>query len=247
MDVEAPDLMDVEAPDLTAHTTYLPITVSEGDQTASGVVNGTITSVRGVVNNAVLSGRVSIGVETRGSIDRVEFRLGGAKTVTWTEHSPPWWFMGNDGNDRTGWDTTGFPDGVYILTITAIGQNNRSARTERTFTLANRSIPADSVIGGNGVFISAARVQAIRQAVSDRRAPNYAAYQRLLDECDDAGREAPNPPRTLSVPNFYENPAGHGRAKAAVKNDSNNAYALALCYRITGHEGFARAAITSRA
>ncbi|MBC8162412.1 MAG: alginate lyase family protein [Roseiflexaceae bacterium] len=137
------------------------------------------------------------------------------------------------------------PDGSYPLGSVEVAVGNAAApglTAHKTYLPLSASAGnATSVFNSTGVFISTARVQAIRQAVSDRRAPNYAAYERLLYECNNAMRTAPNPPRTLYVPPFYENPDGHGRAKEAVKNDSNNAYALALCYRITGNESFAQA------
>ena len=199
----------------------------------------------GVENNSILTGRVYIGIETSGSVDRVEFRLDGPRTATWTEQGAPWWLFGNDGDRRVGWDTTGYPDGSYRIRIAAIGNDNSAATTERTFLVANRSYPAGTSstgLGSNGVFLSPARVQAIRRAVSERRAPNYEAYQRLTRECTDALEDTPSPPRTLYVPPYYDDPGGHSRAKDAVKTDSNNAYALALCYRITGNETFARGA-----
>lgn len=134
------------------------------------------------------------------------------------------------------------PDGSYPLGAIEVTNGNSPAKGQKVY---KTYLPISVLVGApapTSVFISTARVQAIRQAVSDQRAPNYEAYRRLLYECGNAMREAPTPPRTLYVPPWYQNPDGHSQASAAVQNDSNNAYALALCYRITGNETFAQAA-----
>ena len=132
------------------------------------------------------------------------------------------------------------PDGSYLL-----GSVNIAGEKAASLGLATYKTYLPLIASTNAftnVFISTARIQAIRQAVSDKRAPNYEAYKRLLYECNNAVEETPSPPRTLYVPPFYEDPDGHGRAKEAVKKDSNNAYGLALCYRITGNNIYAQSA-----
>ena len=141
------------------------------------------------------------------------------------------------------------PDGSYPLgtvEVTTADATSRGRRVYKTYLPINVLVGAPAPTPAptpTSVFISTARVQAIRQAVSEQRAPNYEAYQRLLYECGNAMNEAPTPPRTLYVPPWYQDPNGHSRAGDAVQNDSNNAYALALCYRITGNESFAQAAV----
>ena len=93
------------------------------------------------------------------------------------------------------------------------------------------------------VFISAARIAAIRSAVAHQRSPNYRAYHDdLLNECRSALNAGQHAPRTIYVPGFYVDRAGHSRAKDAIKTDANNVYALGLCYRITDEERYAEVA-----
>ena len=95
------------------------------------------------------------------------------------------------------------------------------------------------------VFISPARMTAIRSAIQQQHNPNYAAYHdHLLGECQRALSAGEHAPRTIYVPGFYVDGAGHGKAKEAIQTDANNVYALGLCYRITDDDRYADAAAT---
>lgn len=229
--------VSVRAAQMGGTRLYLPLAQSPDGRAVARGISPSIQSVTGVSNGSVLRGRVYIGATTYGDVSSVEFNLTGPTSIDWTEAGSPWWFLGNNGSDKNGWDTTSTPDGSYKMVITASGGSG-SVRVERAFSVDNVQ---STTAFRNGVFITPARLTAIRKAVADRRSPNYSAYSRLVSDCDSARYEAPTPPSTLSVPNFYENPDGHARAKEAIKNDSNNAYALALCYRITGKAAYGEA------
>ena len=92
------------------------------------------------------------------------------------------------------------------------------------------------------VFISAARLSAIRSAVAQQRSPNYRAFRDLLGECQTALSAGQHAPHTIYVPGFYVDEAGHGKAKQPIQTDANNVYALGLCYGITHEERYAEAA-----
>lgn len=112
-----------------------------------------------------------------------------------------------------------------------------------------RESPTTTPIGGNSavpnrpVFISTARMAAIRNAIQQQHSPNYDAYRmNLLGECRSALGAGEHAPSTLYVPGYYVDRVGHGAAKAAIRIDANNVYALGLCYRITNDNRYAEAA-----
>ena len=110
-----------------------------------------ITRVVGVENGQTLSGTVYIGVETSGTVDRVEFRLEGPKTATWTEQGAPWWLFGNSRSDRAGWNTTTYPNGDYRLGIAAVTSSGGRETVTISFRVANgTAVPPSG--GGQSPF-----------------------------------------------------------------------------------------------
>ncbi|SCG37403.1 hypothetical protein [Micromonospora coxensis] len=96
-----------------------------------------ITQLAGVTEGATLSGTARIEARTSGTVDRVEFSLSGARTVTWTERQAPWYFLGNNGTIVPGWDAATAPDGAYTLAVRAIGPGGTSQQTVR-FTVGQQ-------------------------------------------------------------------------------------------------------------
>jgi len=92
------------------------------------------------------------------------------------------------------------------------------------------------------VFLSAERLAVLKQRVADKTEPTYSAYVAMKAEADAKKDLAPAVPEAWYVPGFYVDPAGHGKAKGALAGDANEAYALALLYRMTGDASYAAAA-----
>jgi hypothetical protein len=93
------------------------------------------------------------------------------------------------------------------------------------------------------VFISEARVQALRDAVATKAEPTWSAFQALRAVADKNLSRTPTVPEHWYVPGFYRDAEGHRAAKNGLRDDANAAYALALCYRMTGEPRYAESAI----
>lgn len=92
------------------------------------------------------------------------------------------------------------------------------------------------------VFLSEARIERLRAAVSQRQEPVWSAFQELLAAADAERDRTPTVPEHWYVPGFYRDAEGHRRAKNGLRDDANAAYTLALAYRLTEDRGYAEAA-----
>ncbi len=93
-----------------------------------------------------------------------------------------------------------------------------------------------------GVFLSPERLQALKTRLAQQAEPTWTAFQRLQQEAEAACQRQPSVPENWYVPGYYRDAAGHRRSKNALADDANSAYTLALCYRMTEDEKYARAA-----
>jgi hypothetical protein len=91
-------------------------------------------------------------------------------------------------------------------------------------------------------LISDARIEALQQRIADKQEPNYTAYIAMKERADQSLGRKPNPPEHWYIPGYYRDAEGHRTAKEVLKNDANDAYRLALCYRITQEERYAQSA-----
>ena len=92
------------------------------------------------------------------------------------------------------------------------------------------------------VFLTEARLAALRQRITDRVEPTWSAFQALQAEVTAWGELEPQVPEDWYVPGYYRDAEGHQTKKGVLMNDANHAYALALYARLTGDEDAARKA-----
>src|SRR6266545_2575135 len=81
-----------------------------------------IAEVRGINDGGSISGKVNVeAVVTGQNIAAVDFKLDhdGQAPVTYSDRRAPYFFLGNKNGAPKGWDTTQYPDGAYMMTITA--------------------------------------------------------------------------------------------------------------------------------
>jgi hypothetical protein len=96
---------------------------------------------------------------------------------------------------------------------------------------------------GQGVFLSGARLQVLKERIAGRIEPTYQAYVAMHREASARLDGQLHVPETWYVPGFYRDAEGHAAAKGGLQEDANTAYALALCYRLTGDPGYAAGAL----
>jgi hypothetical protein len=125
-------------PTATAQPTAVPPTATA---TPGSIGAPASTTIRGVSDGQVVSGRVAIERVASGDIAKVEFRLDGAKPAIHTEWMAPYYFMGDSGGKPTGWDTTQFPNGEYRLTVTTFMRNGQSGAETLRLQVGNGASP----------------------------------------------------------------------------------------------------------
>jgi hypothetical protein len=107
----------------------------------------------------------------------------------------------------------------------------------------NQPAPAPPSVGnGADVFISDARINALRDRVAKKTEPTYSAWTRMLRECNEQLNRESHAPSTWFVPFYYDDKERHASAKRGLEQDANTAYREALCYRITGDAKYAKTA-----
>ncbi|HBW51392.1 MAG TPA: hypothetical protein DEF47_15975, partial [Herpetosiphon sp.] len=83
---------------------------------------GQISRLSGVSNNQLVTGVLNIQAEVTGALpQKVEFALTGAQTTNYTDVNSPYYFMGNNGSQPNGWDSSTKPEGDYRLSATYVG------------------------------------------------------------------------------------------------------------------------------
>lgn len=93
----------------------------------------------------------------------------------------------------------------------------------------------------NGVFVSEARLVALKARIERRVEPTYGAFLRLQQSANAQLDRRPTVPAEWYVPAYYRDGPGHQKAKLSLANDANFAYELALMYRLTGKATYAQA------
>ncbi len=77
-----------------------------------------------------------------------------------------------------------------------------------------------------------AQIQQARRALAAGRAPQVAAWNRVLDRANEGLSELPSPVQDFHVPGYYEDAATHDAAKRVLRDDVNAAYSCALAWAI---------------
>ncbi|KAA3662234.1 MAG: hypothetical protein DWQ10_02895 [Calditrichaeota bacterium] len=95
----------------------------------------------------------------------------------------------------------------------------------------------------SSVFISDSLINALKKAVAEKRSPAYTAFEVCRMHADQNLDRTPTVPKQWYVPGYYHDAEGHRKAKNGLRDDANAAYAMALCYRVTGQEKYARSAV----
>lgn len=93
------------------------------------------------------------------------------------------------------------------------------------------------------VFISDSGILRLKEAVKEKNEPVYPAFAEVLKLADQNLERRPATPKIWYVPGYYNDAGGHRKAKNGLRDDANIAYAMALCFRITGEAKYAHSAI----
>jgi len=110
-------------------------------------------------------------------------------------------------------------------------------------TVASHAEAGDATAVTSGrVLLRAERITELKQAVTNKTEPTYAAWLKVKQAADEGLARKPAVPAVWHVPGFYGNKEGHIRAKEGLMNDANTAYTLALAYQITGDDAYGAAA-----
>ncbi len=102
--------------------------------------------------------------------------------------------------------------------------------------LADESAPRE-------VFLSETRLDTLKQRIEQRTEPIYSAWLDLKSRAETLLDRQPHAPEHWYGPGFYRDAAGHSRAKQGLQDDANAVYELALCWRMTGDDRYARTAV----
>ncbi|MCB9501606.1 MAG: alginate lyase family protein [Deferribacteres bacterium] len=86
-------------------------------------------------------------------------------------------------------------------------------------------------------------MDALKKAVIEKRSPVYTAFEACRMHADQNLDRTPSVPKQWYVPGYYNDAEGHKNAKNGLRDEANAAYAMALCYRVTGQEKYARSAV----
>ncbi len=94
-----------------------------------------------------------------------------------------------------------------------------------------------------GVFIDDERIGLKRERIKNQHEPTYSAFLELKNQKAELLRRESHVPDEWYVPAFYRDSEGHRQSKAALQDDANTAYKLALLYRLTDNIDCAKAAV----
>lgn len=92
------------------------------------------------------------------------------------------------------------------------------------------------------VLLTEQRLATLRSRIAADTEPTASAYRALKREADADLQRHPHVPEHWHVPGFYHDAEGHRRAKAGLQEDANAVYRLALVYRMTDDEQYAKVA-----
>jgi hypothetical protein len=93
------------------------------------------------------------------------------------------------------------------------------------------------------IFLSEMRLDTLKRRVEKRIEPTYAAWLDLQSRAEGLLDRRPHAPEHWYVPGYYRDAVGHSQAKQGLQDDANAVYELALCWRMTGDERYAQAAV----
>jgi uncharacterized repeat protein (TIGR01451 family) len=94
-------------------------------------------TISGISEGATVDGTLAIQATFDGqNADSVVFELSGAQSMSHTENSSPYYFMGDsNGGQPRGWDTSALPEGTYTMTITPYQSIRACDAQTVTFTI----------------------------------------------------------------------------------------------------------------
>jgi len=93
------------------------------------------------------------------------------------------------------------------------------------------------------VFLSETRLDTLKRRIGQRTEPTYSAWLDLKSRAEGLLDRQPHAPEHWYVPGYYRDAAGHSQAKRGLQDDANAVYELALCWRMTRDERYARTAV----
>lgn len=93
------------------------------------------------------------------------------------------------------------------------------------------------------IFLSETRLDTLKDRIQQRIEPTYSAWSDLRSRAEGLLDRQPHAPKHWHVPGYYRDAAGHSRAKRGLQDDANAVYELALCWRMTGDQRYALAAV----
>ena len=93
------------------------------------------------------------------------------------------------------------------------------------------------------IFLSEMRLDTLKLRIERRIEPTYAAWLDLQSRADGLLDRRHHAPEHWYVPGYYRDAVGHSQAKQGLQDDANAVYELALCWRMTGDERYAEAAV----
>jgi hypothetical protein len=111
-----------------------------------------------------------------------------------------------------------------------------TAEVSQSSALADTPAPRE-------IFLSEARLDTLKQRIEQQTEPTYSAWLDLKSRAETLLDRQPHAPEHWYVPGYYRDAAGHSRAKQGLQDDANAVYELALCWRMTGDERYARSAV----
>ncbi|PGQ81641.1 alginate lyase family protein [Priestia megaterium] len=122
--------------------------------------------------------------------------------------------------------------GIYILVIILIIMNFSTFSNEVKELNTN-------VVG----IHSQQQINMTKKYIKEKKEPYYSAYYQLLSIADRALDNNIVPNRSLYIPPTYEDGKGHNEASKYLMSNAYDSYALALAWRLSNNEKYAKAAI----
>ena len=93
------------------------------------------------------------------------------------------------------------------------------------------------------IFLSETRLDSLKRRIEQRNEPTYSAWLDLKSRAEGLLDRQPHAPEHWYVPGYYRDATGHSQAERGLQDDANAVYELALCWRMTGDERYARTAV----
>jgi hypothetical protein len=104
-----------------------------------------VTDITGVQEGQAISGSIVIeALVASDQIANVTFRLSGPQQISYIDRAFPYYFLGDQNNVPTSWDTTTFLDGDYTLKVIAKNTTGQRNSLTRHFQIANQALGVPS-------------------------------------------------------------------------------------------------------